>query len=262
MSVHVLSWALKNSDTTLADRLVLLVLADHANDDGTGAYPSVLTIAHEARLSKRAAQYALRRLESHRAIAREGVSQYGTTIYRVEMPASAGSDSAPGGAPDAGAHDLHGVQETTQNVQSSAPEPSLEPSTSEADASEDVEQTGNVVSLPVQSRPDPITELFEHWRTQCGHQRARLSPDRRRKIAARLRDFTFDELITAIDGAARGAFVDERGVRHDDLSLIFRNPEKVRLNIARAAATPAARPMTDLEQRTAARARRYQEAGA
>lgn len=82
-----------------------------------------------------------------------------------------------------------------------------------------------------------MVELFDHWRTSCHHERAVLSPDRRAKIAARLREGAApEEIRTAIDGAARAAYVDGSGVRHDDLTLICRSRAKLDLFIARASA--------------------------
>ena len=113
MSVHVISWVLHHSKARLGDRLVLLVLADKANDDGTGAWPSVRTIAREARMSVRAVQYSLRRLERAGAIVSTGSSGHGTTVYTVVTTPPANSAR---------------VQSTTENVSDFAPEPSLEPS--------------------------------------------------------------------------------------------------------------------------------------
>jgi hypothetical protein len=94
MSIRVLSWVLESSTvTSKGDLLALIVLADHAHDDGGGAYPSVLTIARKARLSERGARTALRQLESAGHIDREGVSAKGMTIYRVRMTPAA---TAPG----------------------------------------------------------------------------------------------------------------------------------------------------------------------
>jgi pyocin large subunit-like protein len=83
VSVHVLSWVLKNSPTTLADRLVLIVLADHADGDGGNAYPSVQTVADEAKVSPRTVQRSLRVLESEGHILKRGVTRKGATIWRV-----------------------------------------------------------------------------------------------------------------------------------------------------------------------------------
>lgn len=84
MSVHVLSWALRHSEARQSDRLVLLVLADHAKDDGTAAWPSVQTIAEQARISERQAQRALRSLEAAGEIRQSGRSKSGTTVWDIE----------------------------------------------------------------------------------------------------------------------------------------------------------------------------------
>jgi hypothetical protein len=94
MSVRVLSWALRESPVEAkGDLLALIVLADHAHDDGGGAYPSVETIGKLARLSPRGTQNALRNLEAAGVITatpRKGK----TTLYRVLTPAiSAGVQS-------------------------------------------------------------------------------------------------------------------------------------------------------------------------
>lgn len=92
MSVHVSSWVLRHSEAKLGARLVLLVIADHASDDGTRSWCSVDTIGREARLSRRATQDALRRLEADGAIVETGKGPNGTHEYRVIM---GGADSAP-----------------------------------------------------------------------------------------------------------------------------------------------------------------------
>jgi hypothetical protein len=89
MSVRVLSWALREAPVVAkGDLLALIVLADHAHDDGDGAYPSVETIAMLARLSLRGAQNALRNLEAAgviRATHRPGK----TTLYRINVTPAA-----------------------------------------------------------------------------------------------------------------------------------------------------------------------------
>lgn len=45
MSVKVSSWVWEHSPVSRGDLLVLVALADHAQDNGAGAYPSVATIA-------------------------------------------------------------------------------------------------------------------------------------------------------------------------------------------------------------------------
>lgn len=65
------------------DLLVLLVLADHAHDDGSRAWPSINTIAVKARMTRRTVSTALRSLEAVGAIEREGKKLGGVVCYRV-----------------------------------------------------------------------------------------------------------------------------------------------------------------------------------
>jgi hypothetical protein len=64
MSFRALEWAMVASRTRrVAEQAVLLVLANFANDEGTGAYPSVATIASRTKLTARSVSRALRGLE-------------------------------------------------------------------------------------------------------------------------------------------------------------------------------------------------------
>lgn len=85
MSVHVISWVLKHSEARLGDRLVLIVLADHASEDGTNAYPTLATIAQQARMSRRQVQRALRNLETQGLIKDRGRTDWGARRFDVAM---------------------------------------------------------------------------------------------------------------------------------------------------------------------------------
>lgn len=63
MAITVISWVLWNSLSTGNDRLVLIALADEANDDGWDCYPSMDRLARKARISKATAIRATARLE-------------------------------------------------------------------------------------------------------------------------------------------------------------------------------------------------------
>lgn len=86
MSVHVISWVLKNSETALADRLVLIVIADHANANGENSYPSIPTIARDANLSERQVYRCLKNLESGGHIVATGETRLHTKIWSVPTP--------------------------------------------------------------------------------------------------------------------------------------------------------------------------------
>ena len=62
MSIAVMDRVWRHSKARQGDLLVMLAIADFANDDGE-AWPSVGTLAKKSRLSEREIQYALRRME-------------------------------------------------------------------------------------------------------------------------------------------------------------------------------------------------------
>lgn len=82
-----------------------------------------------------------------------------------------------------------------------------------------------------------VSELFAYWQLVCGHPNAQLSTTRQAKIKARLADSTTDEIKQAIDGAAKAAYVNDDGVKYDDIELICRSREKLELFIKRANST-------------------------
>lgn len=99
MSVRVMSWVWDHSTSAGADRLVLLAIADSANDQGRDAYPSVTTIARKAKMDKRTVQRSLRSLVAAGELAvAEFAGQNGTHRYRVIM-ADGRQDTTPGDTP-------------------------------------------------------------------------------------------------------------------------------------------------------------------
>lgn len=102
MSLACMTWVLTHSDERLGRRLVLLVLADYAHDDGTRAFPSVDTMAEKARMSRSQVQRVLRQLVESGAITKTGTTGTGTVIYQVQMGgpqyATPGPQTRSGGA--------------------------------------------------------------------------------------------------------------------------------------------------------------------
>lgn len=223
MSVVAMTWVFENSDATLGARLVLLAIADHAHADGTRSFPSVATLAAHTRMSRRAVQAALRKLEDDSHVEQTGRTRTGTTVYSIV--GMGGADSAQGEVSTPGeVHDLKGRsfrprgEEDARNTSSTSPEPSVNHHKTQEDP----------------PSGDGVLEIFDYWREKCCHLGSTLDAKRRRLIAARLRETSPERVRTAIDGAAAAAFVDGRGVRHDDIALICRDNEKLDLFVKRA----------------------------
>lgn len=64
MSIQAVAWVLEHSEATLADRLVLIAIANHADGRGWNAWPAVDRIAVEARVDRRTVFRAIETLEA------------------------------------------------------------------------------------------------------------------------------------------------------------------------------------------------------
>lgn len=83
MSVRVSKWVWEHSKASSGARLVLLCLADHANDDSNEAWPSVATIARLVRLGERQVFKHLHSLIAAGEIIESGAGPRGVKKYRI-----------------------------------------------------------------------------------------------------------------------------------------------------------------------------------
>ena len=105
MSVIVSSWVWQNSIHKGGTLLLLLAIAEHAHDDGDGAYPSIETLAKKVRMSERHTTRLVQELvESGELAVRVKEGPRGANIYRVTFcsnPPILSGDKMSG---DAGVH--------------------------------------------------------------------------------------------------------------------------------------------------------------
>src|SRR5690348_8804593 len=95
MSVHVSSWVWKHSKAKDHQLLVLLSLADMANDEGK-CWPSMRTICERCRISERSAQGAVKQsaLDGElKILAQEGPNW--VNVYQFTAFADTPAESAP-----------------------------------------------------------------------------------------------------------------------------------------------------------------------
>lgn len=138
MSLAAMVWALKHAPVVdPIAHLVLIGLADHAGDDGTGARPSVATLATYARCSVRSVHNKLRALEEAGAIVRgdqQAVAHLPANrrpvVYDLPLPGvhdlqgnGSGVHAATARGARAGSSGVHAVADRTVH------EPSKEPDT-------------------------------------------------------------------------------------------------------------------------------------
>jgi len=109
-------------------KFVLLALADHANDEGRGAYPSLDRLAKKTSLSRRTVQRALDALIKLNIIKCVGASEYGTDDYTISkailnnpLYVERGDDSGT----QAGDSSTEGDDSSTKSFVPESPESSL-----------------------------------------------------------------------------------------------------------------------------------------
>lgn len=85
MSVEAMQWVWKNGPSDMTERMVLLAIADHADEGGRG-YPSMVGIAEKTCLTERGARGVVRRLESGGWLKTDiGGGRGGKSVYTVLM---------------------------------------------------------------------------------------------------------------------------------------------------------------------------------
>lgn len=136
MSVQAMSWVIAHSPHKGSALLCLLMVANHAHADGTGAFPSVPTLAAECRMSARQIIRLLQHLEASGALrVQHRAGPRGARLMAVVMDATAPlvgatPDILSGQTPDSLSPDILSPLTfcpPTHDIAVS-PEPSIEPS--------------------------------------------------------------------------------------------------------------------------------------
>ncbi len=93
LSVQAISWVIEHSKQKANPFVVLLMVANHARSDGSGAWPSIHTLAKECRLGDRTVQRAIVSLaKSGELRVYKNKGPYGANLY--DLP---GVKLTPGG---------------------------------------------------------------------------------------------------------------------------------------------------------------------
>jgi helix-turn-helix protein len=140
MSVYVSTWVWKYSRSEGNDRLVLLAIADAADEDGTNAWPAVGTLATKTRLSERTIQRCVKalaemgelRVERNQGGRPGQRSDRRPNLYTVLMAQDVGGTDchpAAGGVPDGVTDEPDGVTDDAPRGDTGDTQPVLDPPT-------------------------------------------------------------------------------------------------------------------------------------
>jgi len=132
------------------------------------------------------------------------------------------------------------VKSTSPQDQSNVPGLAAQEGNGEQEHEQEQEQEAEADSCRVEATSTDVRDVFEYWVMVMGKtDKALLTPGRRQKIKARLREgYSVDQLKRAIDGCRASEFhqgMNDKGRKFDDLDLICRSGEKVEQFIEYAA---------------------------
>lgn len=227
MSIQAIAWVLESSTTKGADRLVLLSLANHANDQGE-CYPSASTIAREANLNEVHVRRTLKALVDAGCIARtinaapderirkdrrpnlyailDGCAQKCPPwMERVTEPRA---DGWHNDAPTGGTSTRERVR--AEVLPNRHIEPSVEPS--------------------LKPNRGDVEAIFDAWTSSTGKQRCTLDPKRRRLITTALASYPAGDLLDAVNGWKWSPYhcgQNDRGTVYNDIGLLLRDAKYI-----------------------------------
>lgn len=219
-----------------ADKLVLLALADNANDEGL-CYPSVTTLAEKCCMHRSTVLRSLQSLEEAGQVTRD-LRSGRATVYHVHPSQIATgrrlqpvAERDPSQAATGSAARPHPSQSATPPVADcdpSAPRsPPQTPPLTPHYPEPSLNRQGNR-----SARAREAERVFDHWRETWGHPRALLDAKRRKRIEARLTDFSADQLCDAISGFRHspwhcGTDPKGEGVVYDAIDTLLRDTAQV-----------------------------------
>lgn len=242
MSNQVMNWVFKHSEARGNDRLVLIALADEADDDGTNAYPSIDRLASKTRIPKRTVMRCLVRLEEleelevHRPETR-GRGKFNT--YVVVMDGGSKIDGKVSPIPERRAD----PEKRRGKARKGAPpcligDRPIDPLTLGANAPaptapRDVEPLTLIAPEPTPVPPraaPPVEVVFAAWQESTGKPQAKLDAKRRRVIQAALATYPVEDVLDAVRGWRHSPHhrgENDRGTVYNDLGLLLRDASRI-----------------------------------
>lgn len=216
MSLILMAQAMKMKVGNPLRKLVLIKLADNANDNGE-CWPSHGHIADHCEISKRSVMNHIKALEEAcflTVLNRVKDNKKQSNLYHLHFERVKISSESP--AP------LNKVSSESPALGSESPAlPSSEPPAHRT--SHSLEPVNEPITCEV-------TEIFNFWKFTMGKKRSKLTDTLKSKIQARFTDgFSFEDLRFAITGCKNSSYHmgdNDKGTLYNSIELIFRNANK------------------------------------
>lgn len=186
MSIRIMTHVWEHQGVTPTQKLVLLALADWANDEGL-CWPSIEKLCKKSCLSRRAVQTAIKSLSDIGLLIQEQLNGRGCK-YWLKI----------------GVQEMHGCSKSTSEVQ--------EMHTRGAAGAPNTSYTHQDTSIDTQS-DDGLTvdEVVNAWNNLAKDRDLpkvlKITPARRKQIQARIREYDHDDWSTALTAIYKSKFL-------------------------------------------------------
>jgi len=165
LSIKVMSWVWDNAPVEGTELLTLLVIADHAAEDGTDSWPGVPTIARKTRRSERRVQEAIK------ALAAKG-------LIDVEVNAGGNAKTPDQRRPNRYAVKMRGVKPASPQA----------PNRGEVERESGVRSAAPYPSLDQPSKNKRVDELWEAMIEACGYELSDITASVRGRLNKALKE--------------------------------------------------------------------------
>ncbi len=238
-----LAWKLRLKQLSSGDKLVLLTLADYANDDGD-CWPSIKSLAEKCSMHQRNVIKHLNKLVTIGLVVKryrhDKKGYRRSSFYNLNLDQNLGGETPPRTPSLSGE-----TPPRTPSLSGETPWVLIEPSyknnickvsneTSPVAFKSDEEactQESKSKTKSSASETDPnVLAIFKYWQQVMNHPRAILDKPRESKIKQALKDYSLDQLKQAIDGCGKTPHnmgQNEHKQLYNDISLILRDAEHI-----------------------------------
>lgn len=228
MSIKALNWAW-SQPIKGNQKLVLLALADHTDDQGR-CWPGIEGLSAKCGISRTSIIQHIQCLQKlgiitiQKRYGEEGRRQ--SNIYVLNLSLSSESLHSKLLRSDLSRLSSKSARGRVQNLNGNHHiETSIEsPNISRADNSAQQDTGGTKIKL------SPLQEIFQYWQATLNHPRAKLDNKRKYKINQALRAYSIEEIKLSIDGCKASAFHQGKNPEnkvHDDIELILRDSKHI-----------------------------------
>jgi hypothetical protein len=209
MSIKVSNWAWQLK-LKPGCKLVLLALADYANDDGI-CWPSQHALAEKCNMD------------------RSTVINHIKTLCALDLVLKRASNNEKGYRRN---NQYHLNVEYLQSGENQSWENPCRENSSlswNSPLSNVGKSNSNIIKHHITTNKSSV-EIFAYWKEKLGHPKAKLDQKRKSRISNALKQYSIDELKQAIDGCALSPYhmgENEKKIRYDDIELILRDAKHI-----------------------------------